>query len=188
METAESVIEMSVHNESSAGTSNSVRIGTCDDIDESTNKSASKRMKLTLLSLVLYSIIGFPLLFWPVAAHAGKHAYPEFLPTISYEVIEVLIKHGMSASHDRENPWFKISGIPGSYTIYLYLADEIPEQAVMDITKLCLNYYETRNRRERFSLLIYYESSEERRKSLFFGIGSLARIKPFFELTIGRTE
>jgi hypothetical protein len=94
----------------------------------------------------------------------------------------------MSASHDRENPWFKISGIPGSYTIYLYLADEIPQQAVLDIIKLCFDFYEKRERREHFRILMYHESFNEWRESLFLGIGSLARIKPFFELTIGREE
>lgn len=189
MKTVETVVEIISDNATiPIGVSNLVCMGNCGCVGESTDKVTCKIVQSILLPLVLFSIINFSLIFRPVAAHAGKHAYPEFLPTISYEVVEVLIKHGMPVRHDSDNPWFWTLAIPGSYTIRLYRADEIPQQAVLDVIKLCLNFYEQRERRERFRIQMYHETAKERRESVFFGIGSFARIKPFFELTIGRKE
>jgi hypothetical protein len=179
------VVEMISTNPSFMGISNSACDVKSGDVFESNNKTTSKIIYSILLPLVLYSIISLSFFFWTVVAHAGKHAYPEFLPTISHEVLEVMIKHGMPVAHDRSNKWYKISGIPGSYTLRFNSADEIPQQAVLDIIKLCLRFYELRERREHFRILMYHESHKEWRESLFLGIGLFARIKPFFELTIG---
>lgn len=120
-------------------------------------------------------------------AHAGKHAFAEFGPTISHEAIEVLKKHGMPVEHDRVgNYWFSDSYIPGDYTIFLNQADEIPQQAVLDIVKLCLDFYEQRGRKERFRIKMYRETQEEERQSRFLGV--FGGVKPFFELTIGEKE
>lgn len=119
---------------------------------------------------------------------AGKYPYAEFKDTVAYEAIEVLKKHGLPVSHDRELPWFYISGIPGSYTLSFYQSDEIPQQAVLDIVRLCIEFYGQRGRKERFHMVMYHESHEEWRKSLFLGIGPLTTMKPFFELTIGENE
>jgi hypothetical protein len=121
-------------------------------------------------------------------AMAGIYPYAEFKDTVSYEAKEILKKHGMPVAHDRESPWFAISGVPGSYTIWLYQSDEIPQPAVLEIVKLCMDFYEQRGRKERFRIVMYRESEEEWRKSLFLGIGALAGIKPYFELTIGRNH
>lgn len=121
-------------------------------------------------------------------AAAGKYPYAEFKDTVGYEAKEILKKHGLPVAHDRESPWFAISGIPGSYTVWLHKSDEIPQQAVLDIMKLCMDFYEQRGRKEHFRIVVYRESKEEWRKSLFLGIGMLAGVKPYFELTIGRKE
>jgi hypothetical protein len=119
-------------------------------------------------------------------AMAGKYPYAEFKDTVAYEAIEVLKKHGMHVTHDRELPWFYISGIPGSYTLKFHQAEEIPPQAVLDIVKLCMDFYVQRGRKERFHVVMYRETHEEWRKSLLLGIGNLTTMKPYFELTIGR--
>lgn len=119
---------------------------------------------------------------------AGKYPYAEFLPTLSYATVEILKKHGMPVAHDRDNPWAYSAGIPGSYTLKFHRADEIPQQAVLDIVKLCMDFYEQRGRKERFRIVMYHASHKEWRKSLFLGIGGITTMKPFFELTIGRKE
>lgn len=128
------------------------------------------------------------LLVFARPAWAGKYPYAEFQATVGHSVIEVLKKHNLPVAHDRDNHWFSISAIPGSYTIFLHRADEIPQQAVLDIVKLCMDFYEQRERKERFRIVVYRESKEEWRKSLPLGIGAMAGVKPYFELTIGRNE
>jgi len=120
----------------------------------------------------------------PPFALAGVYPYAEFKDTISLRTVEILKKSGMPVALDRENPWFAISGVPGNYTIWLHRSDEIPRQAIPEIVNLCMDFYEQRGRKEGFRLLIYRESKEEWRKSLFLGIGYFAGVKPFFDLTI----
>jgi hypothetical protein len=141
------------------------------------------RFALALRLLFASSILAISL-----SAMAGKYPYAEFVPTLAHETIEILKKHGMPVTHDRGNPWFTLSGIPGSYTLHFSQSDEIPRQAVLDVVQLCMDFYEQRGRRERFRIFLYRESREEWRKSLFLGIGMLAGVKPYFELTIGRRE
>lgn len=120
-------------------------------------------------------------------AHAGKHAFAEFGPTISRGVIEILKKHGMPVEHDHVgNYWFSDSFIPGDYTIYLSQSDDIPQQAVLDIVKLCLDFYEQRGRKERFRIKMYRETQEERRQAMTLGL--FGGLKPYFELTIGEKK
>lgn len=138
--------------------------------------------------LVVHLLFLLTLLAMAQHAVASKYPYAEFKDTVAYEAIEVLKKHGMPVSHDRELPWFYISGIPGSYTIWLYQSDNIPTQAVLDIVKLCLDFYVQRGRKELFRIVMYRESSEEWRKSLFFGVATLTTMKPIFELTIGEKK
>lgn len=151
----------------------------------------AKKSALTLLSRIVWAthllFVLVQLAIIPTAA-AGKYPYAEFKDTVGYETVEILKRHGMPVAHDREDPWFHISGIPGSYTIQLNRSDEIPQAAVLDIVKLCMDFYEQRGRKERFRIVMYRESYEEWRKSLFLGIGALAGIKPYFELTIGRKD
>lgn len=133
-------------------------------------------------------LLMFTLLAMAQPAVAGKYPYAEFLPTLSHEASEILKKHGLPVADNREDPWFGINGIPGSYTVWLHQSNEIPQQAVLDIVKLCMDYYEQRGRKERFRIVMYHESKDEWRKSLFIGIGAFAGVKPFFELTIGEKE
>ena len=84
-------------------------------------------------------------------AQAG-HPYPDLLPHIAHEVREILMKNGMPVRHDGESPWSKFSGVPGDYTIYFYLADEIPQAAQLDTIRLCMDLYEQRERKERFRI------------------------------------
>lgn len=115
---------------------------------------------------------------------AGVYPYAEFKDTITSKTVDILKKNGMAVALDRENPWFAISGVPGNYTLWLYRSDEIPQEAVLDIVKLCVDSYHQRGRKETFHLAIYRESKEEWRKSLFLGIGYFAGIRPFFELSL----
>ncbi|WP_322520827.1 hypothetical protein SR882_08535 [Guyparkeria halophila] len=148
---------------------------------ESTSLSRLSRIvRAAQLLFVLVQLVIVP------TAMAGKYPYAEFKDTVDYEALEILKKHGVPVAHDRESPWFAISGVPGSYTIWLYQSDEIPQPAVLEIVNLCMDFYEQRGREERFRIVMYRESQEEWRKSLFLGIGALAGIKPYFELTIGR--
>lgn len=147
-----------------------------------------QKSDFNLNHLVVHLLLALTLLVMAQPATAGKHPYPEFRDTISYEAVEVLKKHGMPVTHDRDQPWFAISGIPGSYTIWLYRSDEIHQQAVLDIVKLCMDFYEQRGRKESFRIVMYRESADEWRKSLFLGIGDLTTMKPFFELTIKGRE
>lgn len=139
-------------------------------------------MSLRSIVLVLLFLVA------AAPAMAGKYPYAEFIPALSYETVEILKKHGMPMTHDREDSWFKISGVPGSYILKFHRADEIPQQAVLDIVKLCLDFYEQRGRKERFRIVMYRESHEEWRESLFLGIGALTNMEPFFELTIGEKK
>ena len=118
------------------------------------------------------------------SALAGKHPYADFMVTIEYESIEILKKHGMPVTHDREIPWLGISGIPGSYTLWIHQSDEIPQQAILDMVKQNMNFYEQRGHKETFRIVVYRESKEQWRKSLFLGIGYFAGIKPYFNLTL----
>lgn len=94
----------------------------------------------------------------------------------------------MPVEHDKgDNPWYAISGSPRSITLYLFKAEEIPQQAILDIVKLCMDLYEKDGRKGRYGIEMYHESFESWQKSLFFGIDcGLNRIKPYFVLTIGR--
>ena len=119
-------------------------------------------------------------------ALADVHPYAEFQNTITPRTIEILRRHGMPVAPDREDAWLATSSIPGNYTIWLHRSDEIPQQAVLDIVKLCMDLYQQRGRKETFRLVIYRESKEQWRKSLFLGIGYFAGVNPFFELTLQR--
>lgn len=138
----------------------------------------------TITTFIL--LLGMYLSSSPVMA--GKHPNSQFMVALEYEVVEVLKKHGMQVAHDRELPWLYTDSIPGNYVLTLYKADEIPQQAVLDIIRMCFNYYDQRGRKEKFQILMYRESHDEWRHSLFLGIGILARVKPYFELIIGENK
>lgn len=122
-------------------------------------------------------------------AQAGKHSYAELSDEISYGVIEILIKYGVPASHDRGNKWYAISGRPGHYTILFSSSDEIPQQAVLDTIKFCMDLYQQQGLEEELveiEIWMYKESEKERRDArilLFFG-----GVEPFFKLRIGEDE
>ena len=142
-----------------------------------------KRVLIQISSIARWLLLPIGLTFVSVAS-AGVYPYAEFKDTITPKTVEILKKHGMPVALDREDPWFAISGVPGNYTVWLHRSDEIPQQAVLDIVKLCMDFYQQRGRKETFHLVIYRESREEWRKSLFLGIGYFAGIKPFFEFTL----
>jgi hypothetical protein len=124
----------------------------------------------------------------PTKALAGK-GYRD-ASAIDYQVIEIQKKYGMPVEHNKgENPWYWISYSPHSITLKFHQADEIPQQAVLDIIKLCMAFYEKDGRKGRYRILMYRESHEAWRKSLFIGMDfGQSRINPYFELTIGRKD
>lgn len=113
----------------------------------------------------------------PQSTHAGT-GYPELSLRITHEIVEILIKNGVPARHDRNIPWAGISAVPGKYTINFYQTDEIPLAAQMETIEFFMNLYEERDRKERFRLKMYRETKEERR-------GWFSGVEPFFEMTIG---
>lgn len=121
-------------------------------------------------------------------AMAGVHAYAEFKPVLAHETRVILKKYGLPVADNREDPWFRISGTPGFYKIKLHQAREIPQQAVLDIVKMCMNFYEQRGRKEEFQIVMYEESHLEWRNSLSFGVATWTDMKPFFELKIGEKK
>ncbi len=118
-------------------------------------------------------------IFFGQSSYAGKHPYPELIDYISHEVVEILKKNGMPVRHDREDPWFKHSAKPGSYTLVFYSAEDIPQGAKLETIRLCMDLYQKRGKKEQFTLIMYKETPEEKHK-WFSGV------KPFFVLTIGR--
>lgn len=150
------------------------------------NFLSSFDMKQICVSSCTLIILVVMLLAFIRPATAGISAYAEFERTLAPATIEILKKHGLPVAHNRECPWFYQSCIPGSYTLKFHQADEIPQQAILDIIKMCMNYYEQRGRKELFRIVIYRESHKKWRESLFLGIGVLTTMKPYFELIIGR--
>jgi hypothetical protein len=110
---------------------------------------------------------------WP-QAHATTHAYPELIDQISHDVVEIMRAHGMPVQHDRENPWFWHSAVPGSYTLYFYQEDEVPLDVKLEVIRYCMNLYEQRGRKDRFRILMFKEHFEPR----------LFDPSPYFELTL----
>ena len=136
-------------------------------------------MKLLQLTLLLT--------FTPHAS-AGIYPYAESKNVIASRTVEILKRHGMAVAIDREDPWVAFSGVPGDYTIWLHRSDEIPQQAVLDIVKLCLDFYNQHSHTQSIHLVLYRQSKDEWRKSLFLGIGYFAGVKPFFELNLTREK
>lgn len=134
--------------------------------------------KIILISLLLVSSMDF--------AMADIHPYNDFQRTVWMAVRDSLNNYAMFIPEDREHPWLAFSAKPGSYTIKLHRSNEIPKQAILDVIKICMDFHDQRGQKERFRIVMYIESKEEWRNSLFLGIGSLTFIKPHFELTIGR--
>jgi|GEM_PF-6489595 len=140
------------------------------------------------VSRVVPLLAAFIFLAAVLPASAG-HPYAELSFEISDAVLHILKKHGFPVARDRETPWLDIDGIPGRYSIIFYRADEIPQGVVLETVKLCMDLYKKqglKERLERIRIFMYRESKEQWRKSLFLGIGGLTKVKPFFELTIGR--
>jgi hypothetical protein len=134
-------------------------------------------------------LLAFMFLSMALPATAGKYPYAKLDFEIRDAVLDILKKYGMPVARDRETPWLAIDGRPGHYSIIFHRADEIPQGVVLETVKLCMDMYQKQGLKEHLEsirILIYRESKEEWRKSLFLGIGTLTTVKPFFELTIGR--
>lgn len=138
-------------------------------------ENITKKVILSLLVVVSFITAG-PFLK-PISASVAT--YPELLDQIAHDGSEILIRHGMPVQHNRHNPWFQISGGPKSYTIFLYLADEIPRDAKKEMIQYVMELYEINNREKRFRIFMYYEPFEEEMKWWKGGI------EPFFEFSIG---
>jgi hypothetical protein len=119
------------------------------------------------------------------SAHAGKYPYAEFLPELVKRARNVLQDHGMPIKQDRSSKWIFVSATPGDYVLKFHLAEDIPKDAVLDVVDLCIEAYEERGSNERYRIIMYRESHEEWRESLFLGIGILSSIEPYMEFTIG---
>ncbi|MCL1980081.1 MAG: hypothetical protein FWG62_03270 [Proteobacteria bacterium] len=138
-------------------------------------KCITKNIKI----IIKYIFIALFLLYvFYIYSCLWVNPYSEFTFTISHDIKEILIKYDINAKHDRDTPFFEISGIPGKYTVNYYQAEEIPFAAKMATIKYFIELYEERGRNEQFRLNMYRETKAERR-------GIFSGVKPFFELTIG---
>jgi len=156
------------------------------DLTAKCNCLNSRRMRVfwsvRLLVTFIFLAMAFP-------ATAGKYPHAKLIFEISYAAVDIQKKHGMIVESNRDNPWFAIDGRPGHYSIIFYQADKIPQGVVLDTVKLCMDLYKKqglKERLERIRIVMYRESKEEWRNSLFLGIGKLTTVKPIFKLTIGR--
>jgi len=139
-------------------------------------------IKNNIKNIIKYSLIALFLLYiLYICSGLWVAKYSEFTFTISNDIIEILIKHEIPARHDRDTPFFGISGAPGKYTVNYYQADEIPFAAKMETIQYFIRLYEEKGRNERFRLNMYRETKEKRRQ--FF-----SGAKPFFEMTIGEDK
>ena len=136
-------------------------------------QTISKKI-VSICLIIIFLVPGISIL---QSAQAGKYPYPELLPSISYEVVEILRKYGMPVQHEREDPWLKVDGIPGNYAIYFYQADEIPQAAKIETIKFCMDLYEKGGKKENFTIVMYQEKFEA-------SLGLFSRLKPFFKLTL----
>lgn len=134
--------------------------------------------KMVVIPAFLLLLMG---MLCPLEAHAGKGPYPELIDQITDDVVDILIKHGMPLRHGRENPWFWHASSTGNYTLLFYQADEIPQEAVLEIIQYCMNLYEKTGRSNKFRVLMYREAFKP--KIRLFSDGNF-----FFRLTIGGNE
>lgn len=144
-----------------------------------------RRMRIFLGVQMLLAFV----LFTVAQPASAGCPYAKLSLEIGDAAVAIQKKYGMPVARNRDNPWFAIDGRPGQYSIIFYRADEIPQGVVLETVKLCMDLYKKQGMKERLvniEIIMYRESQEEWRKSLFFGIGLLTRVKPFFELTIGR--
>lgn len=157
--------------------------------DTETNKNESggagaESREVSLLSLwksipvFLLLLFGFMCIFNSSTAHAGKGAYPELRDQIVDDVKNILIKHGMPVRHDRENPWFWHASSAGNHKLSFYQADEVPQEAIIEVIRYCMNLYEKRGRSEKFKILMYREVFKPQLRLISDG-------NFFFKLTIG---
>ncbi len=139
-------------------------------------KRDNRALPPVLPLVLIFSIL--IIFFSQQPVHAGKQPYPDLIDRITYEIIEILKKHGLPVERNKDNPWIACSAVPGKYTIYYSQADEIPYAAKIETILYFMKIYEERGRVERFRLKMYRETEAEQRR-LFSGI------EPYFEMTIG---
>ena len=130
-----------------------------------------------LLAIVLYLIMLLP-------ASAGKMPYTESILTLTHDAKKILINHGLPIKHDRSNPWLAIAG----NSLRFYQSDEIPQKEILEVIKLCIDFYEKNEKKEHIKIVVYKESRDTWRESLILGIGSFAKVKPFIKIIIGGKE
>ena len=135
-------------------------------------------------------IIALLFVLFLIKNNFGKHPYPVLINDISWDVCQILKKHGLAINNEyveekgtlvgktRDQPYYRSDAAPGSYTLLLYMADEIPQEAKTEIIRYCMDLYEKRGRKERFKIFMYRESAPQYH-SWFSGP------KPYFKLTIG---
>lgn len=156
----------------------------------------SKKLNLTpwapLWGLLFYVLLlfGFMGMLAPSTAHAGKGAYPVLINDISWDVCQILKKYGLPIK-DRmaeengnlvrkvwDQPYYRSDAATGHYTLLFFQADEIPQEAVIEIIRYCLDLYDKRGRNEKFKINMHREAFKPE-------IPFFSGRKPFFKLTIG---
>lgn len=130
------------------------------------------------ISVFLLFLISFMGIYCSSTAYAGKGAYPDPINQIVDDVKNILIKHGMPVRHDRENAWFKHAASTDNYKLSFYKADEVPQEAIIEVIRYCMNHYEKNGRSEKFKILLYREVFKPQLR--LFSDGNA-----FFRLTIG---
>lgn len=134
-----------------------------------------KATKIVVILLWMFCSLG---VLSPVHVHAGKGPYPVPMDKISADIVDILIKHGMPVKHDREDPWLKLAASTGNYKISFYQAEEVPQEAIIEVVRYCMNLYEKGGRKDKFKILLYRESFKPQLR--LFSDGNV-----YFKLTIG---
>jgi hypothetical protein len=134
------------------------------------------RLHATFVAMAILAMMAFA-----PPAYPGKHPYPELTHELSKGVTDILIRHGMQISHDREDPWLGLAagtdawiGGDPKYIVYFYQTDEIPRAAQLEVIDFLMTLHASRGRRETLRL--------EMRRGV--RTHTISKPKPDFELTL----
>jgi len=109
------------------------------------NKSVLRRARAWLCCALLAACMS------AMAGERGKgRDFPELSMQITFEVREILMRHGMPLGHEGENPWFSVTPLLNFvgvgevyYLLYLDSMHEVPQAARMEIVEYCMRLHES---------------------------------------------
>ncbi len=149
----------------------------------------SESNKFYVYLLVILSIAVFCM---PMTTYSLPGPHTIYRNRFVYDIGEILNKYNIhidqkwlgDASSRKKQPWLNPGGKGcwwGGNCVEIYRADEIPQEAKLEIIKYCIDMYEKRGRKEKFKVSMFFGAMPNNR-SLLFGP------KPFMQLTIDRSK